>query len=186
MLFADCVKETSTSSGTGSFTLSGTAAKGYQTFAEAVAAATDITDGGAICIRIEDTVTGDWEVCDSTFTVATNIVTRGTLRSSSLKTAGAYTRVSFALTNTKHVYIVAPAYLVNSGLREVVEETPSGTMNGVNTTFTLANTPSTGKQKLYQNSTRLFVGLDYTISGAAITMTVAPLVTDYLRCDYNY
>lgn len=68
----------------------------------------------------------------------------------------------------------------------VTEETPSGSINGSNTTFTLANTPTTGTVKLYLNGVRLKSGAgnDYTISTTTITMTTAPVSGDVLLVDY--
>ena len=69
----------------------------------------------------------------------------------------------------------------------VDEETPSGTVNGSNATFTLANTPIAGSVKLYKNGVRMHVGAgnDYTISTATITMATAPLTGDVLIADYR-
>jgi hypothetical protein len=68
----------------------------------------------------------------------------------------------------------------------VTEETPSGTINGSNTTFTLANTPTSGTVKLYLNGVRQKSGAgnDYTISTNTITMTTAPVSGDVLIVDY--
>jgi hypothetical protein len=55
----------------------------------------------------------------------------------------------------------------------VVRETPSGAVNGSNTTFTLANTPNPpGTEQLLLNGLLLESGAgnDYTISGTTITM----------------
>ena len=54
--------------------------------------------------------------------------------------------------------------------RYIVDEIPSGTVNGVNTTFTLANTPVTGKQMVFVNGIKMEVGAssDYTMSGPNI------------------
>ena len=51
-------------------------------------------------------------------------------------------------------------------------EAPTGTMNGVNPTFTLANAPISGSVRLYYNGMRLKSGSDYSISGSTITMLV--------------
>lgn len=69
-----------------------------------------------------------------------------------------------------------------------VNEVPVGTVDGANVTFTLANTPSAGTQQLYLNGLRQKAGAgnDYTISGATITMSVAPASGDVLLCDYEY
>lgn len=68
----------------------------------------------------------------------------------------------------------------------VTEETPSGSINGSNTSFTLANTPTAGTLKLYLNGIRLKSGAgnDYTISTNTITMTTAPISGDVLIADY--
>jgi len=69
----------------------------------------------------------------------------------------------------------------------IVRETPSGTVNGSNTTFTLANTPLSGTEELYWNGLLMEPGAgnDYTISGATITALSAPVSGDRLRCSYQ-
>lgn len=66
-------------------------------------------------------------------------------------------------------------------------ETPSGSINGSNTSFTLANTPTSGTLKLFLNGVRLVVGAgnDYTLTGAAISMTTAPVSGDSLIAEYR-
>ena len=68
----------------------------------------------------------------------------------------------------------------------VTEETPSGSINGSNTTFTLANTPTSGTVRLYLNGVRQKSGAgnDYTITTNTITMTTAPISGDVLIADY--
>jgi hypothetical protein len=83
--------------------------------------------------------------------------------------------------------IVAPS----SGHGKATRETPSGTINGSNQTFTLVNTPVSGTEELHQNGLLLRAGAsyDYTISGATITMNTAPAsspVADFLCCSYWY
>lgn len=69
----------------------------------------------------------------------------------------------------------------------IVSETPTGTINGSNTAFTLANTPSAGTLQLYLNGVRLIVGAgnDYTLSGSTISMLTAPISGDSLLADYR-
>jgi hypothetical protein len=66
-------------------------------------------------------------------------------------------------------------------------ETPSGTVNGVNTAFTLANTPMAGTEQIFLNGLLLEAGAgnDYTISGTAITMLQVPVTGDRLRANYQ-
>ncbi len=66
------------------------------------------------------------------------------------------------------------------------EETPAGTINSINVTFTLAHTPVAGSVKLFLRGLRMKRGLDYTISGATITMINVPLTGDALLADYRY
>lgn len=69
----------------------------------------------------------------------------------------------------------------------VDKEIPSGSINGSNTAFTLANTPVSGSEHLFLNGIlqESGSGNDYTISGAAITMTVAPLSDEKIRVTYR-
>ena len=66
----------------------------------------------------------------------------------------------------------------------IYNEIPTGTVNGSNTAFTLANTPASGTLQLYADGMRMKGGgVDYTLSGANITMGVAPstaIVADYM------
>lgn len=70
----------------------------------------------------------------------------------------------------------------------VTRETPSGTVNGVNATFTLANTPVAGTEQVFFNGQLLEPGAgnDYTISGATLTMLAPfiPTTNDKLRVNY--
>jgi hypothetical protein len=68
----------------------------------------------------------------------------------------------------------------------VNNETPSGTINGSNTAFTLTSAPQNGTLQLFLNGIVLEPGAgnDFTISGTAITMLFAPLTGDKLRAYY--
>lgn len=69
----------------------------------------------------------------------------------------------------------------------VDKEIPSGSINGSNTAFTLANTPVSGSEHVYLNGVlqESGAGNDYTISGTAITMATAPLSGEKLRVSYR-
>lgn len=69
----------------------------------------------------------------------------------------------------------------------ITNEVPSGTVNGSNDTFTLANTPVAGTVQLYNNGLRQTLTTDYTISSATITFTAGniPLTGDVLIADYH-
>ena len=62
-------------------------------------------------------------------------------------------------------------------------ETPTGTINASNVTFTLANTPIAGTVKVWVDGVRLS-SADYSVSGTTLTLGVAPssqLVVDYRK-----
>lgn len=65
-------------------------------------------------------------------------------------------------------------------------EEPSGLVNDVNVTFTIANTPEAGSVKIYWNGIRIKEVEDYTISGDTITFLVAPSTGDIILCDYRF
>ena len=69
----------------------------------------------------------------------------------------------------------------------VDNEVPSGSINGSNVTFTLANTPVAGSVHLFINGLRGLVGSgnDYTISGGTITMEYALATGETLLADYR-
>lgn len=66
----------------------------------------------------------------------------------------------------------------------VFNEVPSGTVNGSNTAFTIANTPTSGTLSVYRNGLRMKNIVDYTFSGTTLTFVVAPETGDELLTDY--
>jgi len=68
----------------------------------------------------------------------------------------------------------------------VVREVPSGSINGSNTSFTLANTPTSGTEMVFLNGLlqESGAGNDYTISGGTITYLAAPSTGDSLLVSY--
>lgn len=75
-------------------------------------------------------------------------------------------------------------YLAPSNV--ITRETPSGSVNGSNTAFTLANTPIAGTESVYLNGLlqEPGAGNDYTISGPTITYLTAPVSGDKVRVSY--
>jgi len=69
----------------------------------------------------------------------------------------------------------------------VDKEIPSGSINGSNTSFSLANTPVAGSEHVYLNGVlqESGAGNDYTISSATITMLTAPASGEKLRVTYR-
>lgn len=75
------------------------------------------------------------------------------------------------------------AFLSSSSL--VRRETPSGTINGTNVSYTLANSPVAGSEEVYLNGLLQTAGDDYTISGSTITYATALIAGDVLRVNYT-
>lgn len=71
---------------------------------------------------------------------------------------------------------------------EVSNETPTGTINGSNAIFTLANSPSpAGSLKVFLNGAfQTAAGEDYTLVGDTITFVNAPLTGSVLRAFYKH
>lgn len=68
----------------------------------------------------------------------------------------------------------------------VDKETPSGSINGVNTSFTLSQTPIAGSEHVYRNGQlQADGGVDYSISGTIITFVSPPLTGDALVVSYR-
>lgn len=68
----------------------------------------------------------------------------------------------------------------------IVNETPSGSVNGSNVTFTLTNTPVAGTVSVYLNGLlqEFGAGADCTISGSTLTYNTAPSTGDKIRVTY--
>jgi hypothetical protein len=74
------------------------------------------------------------------------------------------------------------------GMSFIDQETPSGAINGVNTAYTLSQTPSPSTSLVvYRNGVRLTSRVDYTAVGNAITFgsTLIPQTGDILLCTYR-
>lgn len=64
-------------------------------------------------------------------------------------------------------------------------EVPSGTINGSNTVFTLAQTPVENEAvDVYLDGLKQIPTTDYSISGTTITFVSAPVAGQNLRVDY--
>jgi hypothetical protein len=75
-----------------------------------------------------------------------------------------------------------------SSANHIVGETPTGTIDGVNAAFTLANTPTAGTVGVFVNGMRMKSGAgnDYTISGTTVTFLTGAIPTsgDVIQVDY--
>ena len=66
-------------------------------------------------------------------------------------------------------------------------ESPAGTVDGTNTAFNLAQLPTSGSLSVYRNGLLQSVGVDYTVTGSAVTFLPAsvPRVGDVVASFYR-
>jgi hypothetical protein len=102
--------------------------------------------------------------------------------------------VASAVTDTELGYVSGVTSAIQTQLDAKLEasdfvtrEVPSGTINGVNDTFTLAATPVAGSEEVYLNGVLQDSGVsdDYTISGDTITYNTAPQTGDKVLVSYQ-
>ena len=65
----------------------------------------------------------------------------------------------------------------------VYGEVPTGSINGINTAYTLANTPDTGTVRTYVAGVRAAIS---GVAGAVVTLAVAPPILATVIMDYEY
>ena len=127
-LYADRVKDTTTTTGTGAVTLSGTAPSGFQSFNAGIG------DGNSCYYSIEDQSGSDWEVGIGTYTNSSVSLSRDTVLASS----NSGSLVSFPA-GTKNVFVPLPKagiykfrknLLINSGMWFFQRQTP-GTLTTI-------------------------------------------------------
>ncbi len=102
---------------------------------------------------------------------------------SSLYTVKTDTTVILSKAAAAATYQPIGSYLLSSNF--VDNETPSGTVDGSNITFTIANTPVAGTLHLLQNGVEIYAPANYSISGTTITMVTAPLTNAVLSINYR-
>jgi hypothetical protein len=104
LILADRVKDTTTTAGTGTITLSGTAPTGYQNFSA-------IGNGNTTYYTIAHQTLGEWEVGIGTYTSAGTTLARTTILASS--NSGSVVTLS---AGTKDVFVTGPAERFVQGL----------------------------------------------------------------------
>lgn len=69
----------------------------------------------------------------------------------------------------------------------VADEVPNGAVNGINSTFVLANTPVAGSVEVYLNGMLMNPGAgnDYQISGVTITFNFVPTAGGHVLATYR-
>jgi hypothetical protein len=68
----------------------------------------------------------------------------------------------------------------------IVDETPSGSINGSNQAFTLSQTPfdANDSVEVYLDGLKKDRVTDWTVSGTTVTMSVAPVAGQSIRVHY--
>ena len=99
--------------------------------------------------------------------------------------------IAFLLTPPQTGDVVLASYRTGTmtGVNFVDAETPAGTANGTNSTFTLANTPNPAASvAVYLNGMRMALNIDYTLSGSTITFLPVslPQSGDTLAVSYRH
>lgn len=64
---------------------------------------------------------------------------------------------------------------------DFIDETPTGTVNGSNTAFTLSSTPVTGTVAVYIDGLK---DTAFSVTGTSLTMTTAPANAQTIRVTY--
>lgn len=90
------------------------------------------------------------------------------------------------LTNT--VTALSASITTLSGIVTVSGETPAGTINGTNASFTLASSPLNGEVSVYRNGLRQASGIDFNLSGHIVVFVAGavPQSGDILLADYQH
>ena len=163
LVVKDRIKETSTTSGTGTLSLAGASA-GFRSFA-------DIGDGNTTYYAIVDATAGTWEVGIGTYTSSGTTLSRTTILSNSLGTTAA---ISFAA-NSKDVFVTYPASkAVYGDESDVAYDLHFAASNGIlltNQTVSTTMTFPTGYEGISGRNTSIASGVTVTVpSGATWTI----------------
>ena len=180
LVLKDRVKETTTSTGTGTITLAG-AVSGFQSFSA-------IGDGNTTYYAIVDAATGDWEVGVGTYTASGTTLSRTTVLSSS----NAGSPVNFGA-GTKDVFVTYPSsrsvYQNETGTVTVQHEfqtVNAGTINVTTaniTAGTVSTTPTSGNDLV--NKTYVDTMVSSGITYHAPVKYEVPDTTGNLNATYN-
>lgn len=149
--------------------------------------------GGGSSSEVSNEVpSGTIDGVNTTFTLSQTPIA-GTVR---LVRTGARERPStdFSVSGTTITFVVAPPvgswlladYLIAADSTRAFNEVPTGAIDGVNTTFTLANTPISGTLKMTRTGARERLGVEYSVSGTTVTFAVAPPIDSWLLADYEF
>jgi len=162
LVLADRVKDTTTTTGQGTVTLSGTAPTGYQNFSI-------IGNGNTTYYTIAGG--SQWEVGIGTYTSSGTTLSRDTVLSSS---AGGTTKVTFSA-GTKDVFVTLPAEVVPN----YVYTKTTFTATASQTTFTVAYT--VGYIDVYLNGVKLTTSEYTATNGTSVVLGTAAALNDIVE-----
>lgn len=179
-IFHDSTGDLADSGGTLTFTVSNwyAAADGHIVIPKPETATID--GSGAISIALESTTDGN--PSSRSYSVQFSGVVDGVQKDLSLG--------SFNLDptpSTQNLNDLLVAGLTSETLNTHTDrETPTGAIDGSNKVFTLAATPISGSEHVFQNGMLVLPGgVNYTISGTQITFNIAPMVGEWVRVSYR-
>ena len=91
-----------------------------------------------------------------------------------------------SLVNVGDVSVQWNGILTTTGSNQVIQETPNGSINGINATFTVDFAFDPDTVEVYVNGIHATSGVDYTTSGTlTINFTYSLAVGDVLRVNYK-
>lgn len=163
LVVKDRIKETSTTSGTGTLTLAGASA-GFRSFA-------DIGNGNTTYYAIVDSNAGTWEVGIGTYTSSGTTLSRDTVLSNS---SGTTAKINFAA-NSKDVFVTYPSdKSVHEDASDVAYAQHLAAANGIflsNQTVSVSMTFPTGYDGISGKNSTIASGVTVTVpSGATWTI----------------
>jgi hypothetical protein len=163
LVVKDRIKETSTTSGTGTLTLAGASA-GFRSFA-------DIGNGNTTYYAIVDSNSGTWEVGIGTYTASGTTLSRDTILSNSSGTTAA---INFSA-NSKDVFVTYPASkAVYGDANDVAYDLHFAASNGIfltSQTVSSSITFPTGYDGISGKNSTIASGVTVTVpSGATWTI----------------
>lgn len=155
LVVADRIKETSTTSGTGTLTLAGASA-GFRSFA-------DIGNGNTTYYAIVDSNAGTWEVGIGTYTLSGTTLSRDTVLSNS---SGTTSQINFSA-NSKDVFVTYPSSKsVHEDADDIAYAQHLAASNGIFLSNAVVNTSMTipsGYNGISGNNTTIATGVTVTI-----------------------
>lgn len=163
LVVKDRIKETSTTSGTGTLTLAGASA-GFRSFA-------DIGNGNTTYYAIVDSNAGTWEVGIGTYTASGTTLSRDTVLSNS---SGTTAKINFSA-NSKDVFVTYPSdKSVHEDASDVAYAQHLAAANGIflsNQTVSVSMTFPTGYDGISGKNSTIASGVTVTVpSGATWTI----------------